>query len=222
MNRLQAYVSIIKSIARYRMVQINNKYYVVDIEESPRFFFLPFITWVHIYTLYELEEEQARRIFAYNETKGTTGIEAFSAYYFLIVGIGLVLGKTVVSSGIAYIPFLNNTFVQWLFLLLTVAAIIYFRFVQHRKTYIKMHQLVDLSTLNRQYVKFYPVNKMSYVFGLIMWLFFLGFTYLSLGIFLQLNLLLGLVGFWAFLSFVAIAFRLFIHPNYVYKCEFYE
>jgi len=221
-NRLQAYVTIIKSIARYRMVQINNKYYIVDIEENPGFFFFPFITWVHIYTLYELEEGQASRIFAHNKTKGTAGIETFSTYYFLIVGISFVLGKTVVSSGIAYIPFLNNTIVQWLFLLLAVAAVIYFRFVQHQKTYRKMHQLVDLSTLNRKYVKFYPVNKMNYVFLLIQWLFFLGFSYLSVGMFLQLDLLLGLIGFWVCLSMVAIIFRLFIHPNYVYKCNFYK
>lgn len=222
LNCLQAYVSIIKSIARYRVLQINNQYYVVDIEESPRFFFFPFMTWTHMYTLYELEQEQARRISEYNKERGAVGLEAFSVYYFLIVGLSLALGKTIVSSGIAYIPFLNNTIVQWLFLLLAVAAIVYFRFVQHRKTYEKMHQLVDLKPLNRQYVKFYPVNKMNYVFGFVMWLFFLGFTCLSLGLFLQLNLLLGLISFWAFLSVVAIAFRLFVHPNYVYKCAFYE
>jgi len=221
-NRLQAYVSIIKSIARYRMVQINNKYYIVDIEENPRFFFFPFITWLHIYTLYELEEGQACKIYAYNETKGTAGMEAFSLYYFLIVGISFVLGKTAVSSGIVYIPFFGNTFAQGLFLFLAVVAVIYFRYVKHRKTYIKMHQLIDLGSLNRKYVKFYPVNKMNYVFFLTQWLVFLGFIFLSVGLFLQLDLLLGLLGVWGFLSMAAIIFRLFIHPNYVYKCNFYK
>lgn len=222
MNSLKAYVSIIKGIARYRLVQLNHKYYLVDLEENPRFFFLPFITWLHIYTLYELEEGQARKIFDYNEAKGPAGIDSFSIYYFLIVGIGLVLGKTIVSSGIAYIPFLANPFVQALFLLLTVAAVLYFRYVEHGKTHIKMHQLVDLSTLNRKYVRFYPVNKLNYIFCLLHWLTLLGLIVLALGLFLQLNLLLGLIGFWVFLSMAVLTYRLFIHPNYVYKCNFYK
>src|SRR5690625_684033 len=111
------------------MVQINNKYYIVDIEENPGFFFFPFITWVHIYTLYELKEGQASRIFAHNKTKGTAGIETFSTYYFLIVGISFVLVKTVVSSGIAYIPFLYITFFYLLFLFLVVDVFIFFLFV---------------------------------------------------------------------------------------------
>src|SRR5690625_684035 len=146
----------------------------------------------------------------------------FFLYYFLFYCISFVLGKTVFSSEIAYIPFLNNTIVLWLFLLLAVAAVIYFRFVQHQKTYRKMHQLVDLSTLNRKYVKFYPVNKMNYVFLLIQCMFFLGFSYLSVVMFLLLDLLFCLIGFWVCLSMVAIIFRLFIHPNYVYKCNFYK
>lgn len=43
LNYLQAYVSIIKGIARIRVVQIENKYYIVDIEENTRFFFIPLV-----------------------------------------------------------------------------------------------------------------------------------------------------------------------------------
>lgn len=219
---MRAYISIIKHIIRYRVLQINNKYYIVDIEENPRFFLFPFLTWFHIYTLYELEEDQARKISDYNKTKGPDGREVFSTLYFFIVGISLTLGKVVASSGLAYIPFINNTIVHILFLLLAIGAVVYFRIIQYRKTYEKMHQLVDLKPLNKKYARFYPINKLNYVYLLFMWLFFLGFAFLASALFLQLSILLGLLGFWTFISLAAVAYRFFIHPKYKYTCTFYE
>lgn len=222
MSYLKAFVSIIKGIARYRLIRINNKDYLVDLEENPRFFFFPFIMWTHIFTLYELQGDHSKKVFEYQSKKGPIGYDAMPIVYPLVVGISFVLGQSFVRAGFANIPFVNHQVIQILCIILIIIATFLWRIREHKRTYEKMSNLITFTNSNRLYVKFFPINKMNYVFQAIIWLVFIGMTILSIGLIIQENLFIGLLGFWVFISFLPLVYRLFIFPKYIYHCVFYE
>lgn len=219
---MKAFVSIIKGIARYRLLRINNRQYLIDLEENPRFFFFPFIMWTHIFTVYELQEENSQIVIEYNDKKGPIGYDVMPIIYPLVVGISFVLGKSFVGAGFANIPFVNHKIIQVLCIILVIIATVLWRIREHKRTYEKMSNLITFKKPNRLYVKFYPINKMNYVFQAIVWFLSIGMAILSIGLFIQENLFIGLLGFCIFISLLSLVYRLFVYPKYIYKCAFYE
>lgn len=218
---LHTYISQIKGIIRYRLLHIDGKYYLVDLEENPLFYFFPFLTWFHKYTLYELNEEQAQRILD-NQYQRQSGTAIFSIIYPLSVGTSLILGKAFVSSGLAQIPFFQSKFIQILFLLLTVLACVYFWGHLHKKAILKMEEIVPLRSLDRYYARFIPEEKRSYFSSIFIALVAALFIFVGVSLVIIENLLLGFATFCFFIFFYPISFRGFLHPEKVYKSIFYK
>lgn len=219
---MKAFISIINSITRFRLIRINNRQYLIDLEENPRFFFFPFIMWTHIFTVYELQEKDSQTITEYNDKKGSTGYDVMPIIYPLIVGISFVLGNGFVGDSLASVPFVNHKVIQALCIILVVVATVLWRIREHKRTLENMSNLITFEDSKHLYIRFLPINRMNYVFQVIMWLFSIGMIILSLGLFLKENLFIGLLCFWAFISLLPLIYRLFIHPKYIYKCAFYE
>lgn len=211
-----AYVSILKNL-RYRSIRHGSHNYLLDLEQNKYYFIFPFLLWTDILKVYQLDQEALMNL---EKIKHRTNF--IDSLMMLIVGLSFVLGKMVVSAGFIQIEFLNSIIGNVIFLLLMTSIVVVFRIRQHRKNEEKMQQLLAVEKLNIYYIKLYPKKIKGIIFPLFMWVFFIFFTYMSILLAIKLHLLIGIIGYWGFLSIVFIAFRLFIHSNYEYTISYYE
>lgn len=218
-------VHAVRGNIRYRVLEIDNYYYLVDLEENLLFYLIPFLTWFHTYNIYEIDEALAKTFTEKGKGEKEKEKERKAQTKVLLpiaLSLSIVFGRMLIGMGVNDIIFFQSTVINIITLTLTVLSISYFWSAMYRQSEEKLKSFLTDQSLQSYRAKFYPKKKKEYfqmLFFMVFLLFFISGTAVLL---LTEGLLIGIICFALFLVMYSIMFRLHIHVGKDYKGVFID
>lgn len=208
---------------RYRVIEKNNNYYLLDTEETPLFHIVPFLTWFHKYKIYAIDDAQAQY---FMESKGRKEKEVKKVNTSLIVPITLpfsiILGRILIDMGVNDVALFQSTAFNIATLILTIMAIGYFWRSLYKRNGEKVKHVFNNRSLQTHKIKLYTEKKKDYLKMFLFWLASVLFIIMGVGLLVIEGLLIGLISFGLFYFAYTFSFRFFPYVGEGYKSVFVD
>ncbi|WP_026909135.1 DUF443 family protein [Paucisalibacillus globulus] len=184
---------------RYRIIKVDNTYYIFDLDRPFLVFFFPFLNWIKTHTIYEIKDmaqlEQLRTV--ESSSKIGFGIAMFTG------GLSVFLAN-LLEPIIFKMEFQTPTFITYILLIIFSILVIFFRFKLSKKNKIKILNVVALSTLEKKRISVKPQSIKHFCLILFMYIIVLLFLLASIFMFIEFK------NYFVLFSFILILFFLLI------------
>lgn len=138
-------VHAVRENIRYRVLEIDNHYYLVDIEENLLFYFIPFLTWFHTYKIYVIDEALAKGFIERSKEEKEKGKKRKVQTAVLLpiaLTLSIVFGRILIGMGFNDLVFFQGIAINIVTLTLTVIAIGYFWRTMYKRGIEKINHLL--------------------------------------------------------------------------------
>lgn len=157
---------------RYKLLHIDDEYYLLDMDRSFFSFVFPFIYWFVPHPVYQIDKLTVEKLEMPEEEKGSRMWMVFPA-----TGISLILGRQLSTLSEGFDDSMSF-FLTIIVLIILFFIIIGFRFFLYHSRYNKMNNIVKLDTLPKRFIKIRPEKIGSYFQAIFYYLFSLGISLL--------------------------------------------
>lgn len=221
---LHTKVHAVKGNIRYRIIESENNYYLLDIEVTPLFYLIPFLPWFHKYKVYAIDEVQAQHFMNSKEKQDRADKERAKTAILvpLMIPLSIVFGRMLINMGFNDIPLFQTSAINVATLVLTFIAISYFWRAMYKRNGEKVKHIITNQSLQTYEVKFYPKKKREYFQTFLYWFASLLFTMMGAALLIGLGKLIGLICFVIFLTINMTSFRSHLHVGKEYKAVFID
>lgn len=207
-------VNFLKTNVRYRIIQIADDYYLLDMEKSIWLMFMPVLLWLMPQKIYKIDADIAKELSVptsyTSESKGIVWLGAGGA------AVLTPLVQPLLDQAI------GSTIIVNLLLLMIVTTILISLKLYIRKSLLnKVSNTVDIDQLETKTIRIWPKYFMQYINPFIFIIFIGFFVVGSFYLFLILSDLIPLIGFLVALSLLLILNMFFIDPRFGKK-NFYR
>ena len=217
-------IHAVKRNIRYRIIEAENNYYLVDIEVTPWFYLIPFLPWFHKYKVYAIDEAQAQ-YFMIDKEKQYKGDKERAKTAFLVplmLPLTVVFGRILIDMGFNDISLFQTSAVNIATLVLTFITISYFWKAKYTRNGEKVKHVITNQSLQTYRVKFYPKKKKEYIQTFLYWFASLLFTIMGAALLIEMGQLIGFICFVIFLTINMTSFRSHLHVGKEYKGVFVD
>lgn len=121
---------------RYKLMEYDSQYYLVDMETSTKSYLLPYLVWMYPLKVYKISEKEYHHLVNIRQTKST----------YLLGFLGMILGKVIYE--VLKNSVLDNQ-LTFLFLIIGTIGFIFFRLVQSSQQFNKLNQHLKLTNQNQ-------------------------------------------------------------------------
>ena len=169
---------------RYKLLHVDDKYYIYDADRLMWSSVFPFIYWFIPHTVYQIDKATYEKLQIPDEKKRSK-----SWLIVLVLGVSVPLGRVLASFTDQYVDAMPYVFMTIMFVIF-IAISVSFRLLLHRSRKRKIHHKTELNELSKQEIKIRPATLGGYFQALFLYFFFLclsvfaGFLYAELQDFL--------------------------------------
>jgi len=203
---MECEVEFLDKNRRYRILRIENNYYLLDMEKNIWAIFLPLLFWLMPQKAYNVNLNTIESLRA--PTSTSTNLSSI-----ISLGIGGSVILSQVLKPILDFSIQTAMIVNVLMLILTASIIFYLRLYSRKKSYQRLHNSVDLESLDTMLIKIKPKFFKQYIVPIFGHLFFVILTIFSISLFITTGNFIGIIFFTLFFSFVLIADTSAVHPD---------
>lgn len=191
---------------RYRILYLNETYYIIDLEASIWPIFIPFLFWLMPHKIYKVDFETVERL-----KEPSTGSNNLGTI--MIIGIG---GSAVLSQILQ--PILDFSFETMMYINVMIAIIfmivvVLLKSYFHKSSSSRLSELVDLKDLETMIIKVKPKFSKQLILPIVYHLLCLLFLISSLLFFIVTSNFIGVITFVVFLFMLLFINTTVIHPN---------
>lgn len=199
-------VEFVSKNRRYRIINTNGKYYVLDIENSIWPIFIPFLFWLIPQTIYKIDYNTVEKL--RNPSSGTNNLMPI-----MILGIG---GSAVLSRILKTIldfSIKTSLIVNVVLLIVSIIIIVLARLYTRKSSDDRLNKLINLEELPTKRIKIKPKGFNQYFIPIFIYLFFLLFIVAMGFLFIETSNFTPLIAFILPLPILLICNTSTIHPD---------
>ncbi|MBU5465371.1 DUF443 domain-containing protein [Virgibacillus sp. MSJ-26] len=203
---MECEVEFLSRNRRYRILSVDDAYYIIDIEESVWTILIPFLFWWMPQKVYKADYKIVEKL-----KESTSDGNNLGVIFILGVGGSAVLSR--ILKPIMDFSMQTNVLSNIFLLIISTLIIINVRLYMRKLLGKRLSKLVDLTELNSRTIKLKPKYFRQYLVPVFIQLFFLIFI-IALGFaFTQTSNFIGIFSFIVFLSLLSLCNTTTIHPN---------
>jgi len=181
---------------RYKLIQVGDTYYLVDMDRVIWSIAFPFIYWFIPHPVYQIDEDTYDSLKMPDEQKRGRMWKVLTA-----TGISIPLGRSLASITDQYVDSMQYVFTMVMFIVFIVISICG-RFYVHRSSNRKINTTISLDTSPKRSIKIRP-TMVGFIKAFYLYFLFLGVSILIGFLYLEIkDLLLGIGFAWIVFLFL--------------------